>query len=188
MPGQRLESLVQGNQIATRFLRQGQVVAQGDSNGTGAPFLVTPRTGEINENPAHQTSGHGEEVRAVLPADAAALDQTDIYLVDERGCLKAMPLSFSGHSATSDPMEFVVNDGSKLFEGRVIALSPSDEEFRDVEARLARRQQLLLNALDVYPRRFRIVAIFSFVSAQSPGRFRRMSSAVHCARIKPLEV
>src|SRR5688572_15534290 len=55
VPGQRLESLVQGDQIATRFVRKGQVVGQGDSNATGAAFLVTARAGEIDENPTHQT-------------------------------------------------------------------------------------------------------------------------------------
>jgi hypothetical protein len=71
-------------------------------------------------------------MRSVLPIDAPAVDEAEIDLVDERGRLERVPLWLSCHLATSNAIELVVDDRNQVVERRVIALSPCDEEFRDV--------------------------------------------------------
>ena len=73
-----------------------------------------------------------EEVRAVLPVDAGAFDQAQVGLVDERGRLEAVPRSLSRHVSAGDPMQLLVDDRDQPVECRVIALSPCDQESRDV--------------------------------------------------------
>ena len=89
--GQCLERVVQGDQIAPRFVRERQVVNQCDPDRAAAALLIRPGAREIDQDASHQPRGHGEEMRAVLPVDAAAFDETQIDLVDERGRLEAVP-------------------------------------------------------------------------------------------------
>ena len=67
-----------------------------------------------------------------MPADASAFDEAQIDFVDERGRLEAVPEVLSRHLATSNPMQLVVDDRDQPVECRVIALSPCNEESRDV--------------------------------------------------------
>jgi len=71
-------------------------------------------------------------MRAVLPVDALASNQAEVDLVDERGRLEGVPLSFSRHVSTSDPIQLVMDDRNEAVECRAIALSPCDEESGDV--------------------------------------------------------
>jgi len=127
-----LQRIVEGNQVATRIVGDRQVVNQCHPHRAAAALLRAFGAREVDEDPPHQTRGHGEEMRPVLPADASAFDEAQIDFVDERGRLEAVPGVLSRHLATSDPMQLVVDDRDQPVECRVIALSPCDEESRDV--------------------------------------------------------
>ena len=71
-------------------------------------------------------------MRAVLPVDALGFDQAQIGLVDERGRLEAVPDPLSRDTPASNPKQLVVDDRDQAVERRVIALSPCNEESRDV--------------------------------------------------------
>ena len=51
--------------------------------------ILAPR--DIHENAAHQTSGHREEVGAVLPVDTGHADEPQVRFVDERRRLQLCP-------------------------------------------------------------------------------------------------
>ena len=127
-----LQRIVEGNQVAARFVGERQVVNECHPHRAAAALLRPFRAREVDEDPPHQPRGHGEEMRTVLPADASAFDKAQIDFVDERGRLEAVPGVLSRHLATSDPMQLVVDDRDQPVECRVIALSPCDEEFRDI--------------------------------------------------------
>ena len=62
-----------------------------------AALLVVPRPGEVDEHAAHQPGGHREEVRAILPLDAADIDQPKVDLVDERSGLEHVIGTLTSH-------------------------------------------------------------------------------------------
>ena len=152
------QRVVEGNQVAARLVGDWQVVNECHSYRAAAALLRPLRASEVDEDPPHQPRGHGEEMRTVLPADASAFDEAQIDFVDERGRLQAVPEVLSRHLATSDPMQLVVDDRDQPVECRVIALSPCDEESRDVR-RGSRDGGILPVDLPEFQRGLRHVAI-----------------------------
>jgi hypothetical protein len=48
-----------------------------------APTLgVPPRPGEIDQNPTHQSGGHGERMDSVLPLHLLSVNQPEVLLAD----------------------------------------------------------------------------------------------------------
>ena len=93
-----------------------------------AALLVVPRPGEVDEHAAHQPGGHREEVRAILPLDAADINQLEVDLVDERGGLEHVIRALAGHVPPGDALEFAVHKREQFLDGPVVARSPFDQQ------------------------------------------------------------
>ena len=59
-----------------RYAEYHRGFVQGNLNHVAAPLEFRSRPSEIHQDPSHQLRGHREEVRPVLPSDAAGVDQT----------------------------------------------------------------------------------------------------------------
>ena len=89
-------------------LATAQVLVERDPLERAAALLILSRAGEVDEHPAHQAGGHREEVGAILPLDAADIDQPEVDLVDERGGLEHVVGTLAGHVPLGDPAQLVV--------------------------------------------------------------------------------
>ena len=65
-----------------------------------------------------------------------AIDETEIGLVDEGRRLEAVTLALSGHAASREPVELLMDERDQSFEGGLIALCPFEEQRGDVRVRL----------------------------------------------------
>jgi hypothetical protein len=85
----------------------------------------------IHKDPPHDTSGHREEMGAVVPRDVLRVDQAEIRLVDEDRGLEAVARSLSGHAPFGDLVEFPMDERYQSLESRLVALAPFEKEPRD---------------------------------------------------------
>jgi hypothetical protein len=81
----------------------------------------------IKQNTAHHASGDPEEVRAVLPRDPVLIDQPNIGLINKRGSLQGITRADAPHLLVGHPVKLFFDQGNKLPEGFVIAVSPIDQ-------------------------------------------------------------
>jgi hypothetical protein len=81
----------------------------------------------VHEDAAHHASGHGEEMRAVVPRDVFRVDQPQVRLVDERGRLEAVTRALVTHVPPRELMELSVDERNQLLEGTLVALPPSEK-------------------------------------------------------------
>jgi hypothetical protein len=70
-------------------------------------------------------------MRTVVPLDRFSVDQADKGLVDECRRLEAMSHALSGHAATRDPVELLVDERNQSLEGARIALAPFEQQCGD---------------------------------------------------------
>ena len=82
----------------------------------------------IHEDPPHDASRDGEEMRPVLPLDVFRFNQPEIRLVDEKGCLSAVTRALSGHAALCDRVEFAMDERNQPLEGTHVAPPPLKKE------------------------------------------------------------
>ena len=130
--GQRLERIVEGDEILTWLVRHDQRVIKRHSDGPAAALLVALRPGDVHEDAPHQPRGHREEVGPVLPVDVLDVDQPEVRLVHQRRRLQAVPAALARHAAPRDPPQFVVHQRDQLVEGGLIALPPCEEKSGDL--------------------------------------------------------
>ena len=87
---QRLQRIVERDEIARRERRRGQIFVECDVRRSPAALPKRTRTRVVDQNPSHQSRRHGEEVRAVAPLNFVHVYQPEKRLVHERGRLKDM--------------------------------------------------------------------------------------------------
>ena len=109
-------------------LATGQVLVERHPMERAAALLVVSRASEVHEHAAHQARGHREKVRAILPLDAANINQLEVDLVDEGGGLQHVVRTLAGHVPLGDALELAVHEREQLLDGPVVAGSPFDEE------------------------------------------------------------
>jgi hypothetical protein len=76
--------------------------------------------------------GNGEKVCAVLPVDAARVNEAKIRLIDQCGCLQRVSGALAAHALAGQPAQLLVNERHELFERRLIAAPPLEEKLCDV--------------------------------------------------------
>jgi hypothetical protein len=86
-----------------------------------AALLIVSGPGEIHEHAAHQPSGHGEEVRAILPLDPTNINQPEVGLVDEGGGLQNMVATLASHVPLREVPQFPVHEGQQFLDGPFVA-------------------------------------------------------------------
>ena len=63
------------------------------------PLLIAASATRVYENPPHDTGRHRKEMRAILPLHVANIDEPQVRLVDERGWLERVAVTFMPHVA-----------------------------------------------------------------------------------------
>ena len=106
------------------FLRHGQRVGERDPDGTAASLLILPGSREVHEDAAHQSGGHREKVRPILPVHVLRIHKPEVGLVDESGGLEAVARSFAAHAASGDPLQLLMDEGGESSECGLVARSP----------------------------------------------------------------
>jgi hypothetical protein len=104
--------------------RYGERLGERYSDGTAASLLILPGSCEVHEDAPHQSGGHREKVRPILPVHALRIDQPQVSLVDEGSGLEAVARSFTAHAPSGDPLQLVVDKGGESSERGVVARSP----------------------------------------------------------------
>jgi hypothetical protein len=130
--GERLERVVQRDEVLTGLVGHDERVVERHPDALAPALFRVFRPRVVDEDATHHTSGHGEEVRAVLPRNRFSVDQPEVGLVDERGCLQAMSHALSGHAASRDLAQFLMHQRDQLLAGSHIAFSPFEKERGDI--------------------------------------------------------
>ena len=82
----------------------------------------------VDEDASHAGRGDGEEVGAVLPADAGLVDEPEVGLVDEGGGLEGVAAAFLAHVGVGELSELVVDEGEEVAGGGAVAVADADEQ------------------------------------------------------------
>ena len=65
---------------------------------------------------------------SILPVHVWCVHETQIRLVDERRRLDAVTRALAGHTAARDLVELPIDERNQPFEGRLVAVSPLEEQ------------------------------------------------------------
>src|SRR5205823_1096562 len=82
------EGIIELHQVDVLADRFGNGIIQRDRERTGATFGGTSISDVVHQNPTDQLGSDAEELRAVLPFDAALIHEFQIHLMDECRRLK----------------------------------------------------------------------------------------------------
>ena len=70
-------------------------------------------------------------MRAVVPCHVLGVDEAEVRLVDQGGCLEAVSRMLPGRVPPRDVVELSMYERNQLLEGMVIALAPSEQQAGD---------------------------------------------------------
>ena len=73
-------------------------------------------------------------MRAILPLHVTDIDELQVRLVDERGWLERVAVTFVPHVAPGDAAQLRVDYRDEPLERSFIPLSPGDKEVRDLSS------------------------------------------------------
>ena len=113
-------------------------LVEGHPRRATAAFSSATRARVLHEDTAHGASRHRKEMCTVVPCNILRVDQPEIGLVDEHGCLEAVTRALSRHAALRDPVQFLVDERNQSLEGSLVAPPPFEKEpgdFRGVAQR-----------------------------------------------------
>jgi hypothetical protein len=99
-----------------------------------APLLIATSASDIDENPPHDAGRHRKEMRAILPLHVTDIDELQVRLVDQSGCLKGVASTFMPHVAPGDAAKLGMDHGNELLERGFITLSPGDKQVCDLSS------------------------------------------------------
>ena len=81
----------------------------GDLERAAAALLRSLTLGVVNDDLAHRSGGHGEEMGAALPVWIGLVGQAQISLVDQRRGLQCVVRTLSLHKMMSEALEFFID-------------------------------------------------------------------------------
>jgi hypothetical protein len=86
----------------------------------------------VHQNSPHQLRSHGEEVNLILPMDRCAADQTQVRFMDQGCALQGVVGGLAGQTVPRQAAKFVVNKRDKRFASGRIAVTPPEQQSRDL--------------------------------------------------------
>jgi hypothetical protein len=89
----------------------------------------------VDENAAHHPRGDAVELRAILPVDAALVDESQIHLVHERRRLQRVIATLAAQVRCRAPVQCVVDEGHQPIARLLVAGSPGPQQRRDIRCR-----------------------------------------------------
>jgi hypothetical protein len=82
----------------------------------------------VNENATHQPRGNRKEMRPVLPTHAPRVNEAQVNLMDQSGCLYRVPRSFTPEVLSRHPSQFFIDQRNQLLERSFVSLCPLKEQ------------------------------------------------------------
>ena len=90
----------------------------------------------VDQDPAHEQAGDGEEVATIAEARALLAGELEEDLVDDGGRLEGVAGALAAHRPLGDPLQLGVELAEDPVEGRAVARAPGVEQRGDL-ARVA---------------------------------------------------
>jgi hypothetical protein len=106
------------------FVRHGQRVGERHLDCTAATFLILPGSRKLDKDPAHQSGGHRERVRPILPVHVLRIHQPQVSLMNKGSGLEAVTRSFAAHAPSGDPLQLLMDERSQSGERGLVARPP----------------------------------------------------------------
>ena len=126
-PRQRVHRVIQRHQVrGTVAAHHCCLLQRNVLHAAAALQVVTPRM--LHQNAPHHLGRNREEMRAILPLHALVIHQAHVGFIDQRGGLQAVPRALALHVAARQTAQFVINDGSQLFERALVSAAPGAEQ------------------------------------------------------------
>src|SRR5208337_5272869 len=97
----------------------------------GAPLRRVARACLVHQDFAHQTSGNGKKMRAVLGSQRSLSHEPQIGLMHQGGALQSL-MVLARQTSPSQAAQFVVNDRDEGLSGRRVTMAPSGEQLRNL--------------------------------------------------------
>src|SRR2546430_12758309 len=89
------------------------------------------RPREIHQNPPHQLGRDAEKVRAVLPTHILPVNQADVSLIDQCGCLQSVTGTLAAHVVMGEAVQLVIDKRGQSCHCRLVAVTPRHPKLRD---------------------------------------------------------
>ncbi len=96
------------------------------------PFARLMSARVIDQDASHQLRSNPEKVGAVVPVHLPLIDQLEVRLVDQRSRLQGVLGPNGRQRAARDPAQLSVNERHEPIARGCIAVTPVDQESRDV--------------------------------------------------------
>ena len=107
------QRVIQFDEVLLQRLRHVHRQFQGHLAHASATLVVVTRARMIDEDTPHRARRHGEEVGPILPLHAIELDQPEVRLVDERGRLQRVAVTFVAQVPSSQVMQLMVHAAAR---------------------------------------------------------------------------
>jgi hypothetical protein len=86
----------------------------------------------VNQDTPHNTGGHREEMRPILPINVLASRETNEDFVNDGGRLESMIISFSPKLQCRNAAQIVVNEWDQFVGCFTLACMHPPQEFRNI--------------------------------------------------------
>jgi len=131
IPGfERGQGVIERSVIDARSPGERYRIGHRDLLASGLPLARFARAGRVHQDAAHDAGCHGEKVSAVLPFDAPDFDQSQVRLVDQRGCLQRVIRPLAPHVTGRKTMELLMNERQELIQGGFVTPAPCLQQSR----------------------------------------------------------
>jgi hypothetical protein len=130
--GEAGEGFVELHDLAAAAGGEDDGLVEGQEVEAAAAFAGDVFAGVVDEDAAHDAGGDGVEVRAVLPVGDLQVDELEVGLVDEGGCLEGVVAFFAAHVAAGDDVKFVVDGRDQPGSGVLVACLEPVKEGSDI--------------------------------------------------------
>ena len=124
--GQRVQSIIESNQIQLTLCRNRQVLVEDESDRIAATFLRALHARVVHEDAAHKLSSHGEEMNPVFPTDGVA-GKPQIRFMNQCRALQRIA-RLRCQAPFGNAAKLAINQGNELFSSRKIAFAPAEEQ------------------------------------------------------------
>ena len=106
----RSSAPIEREDVDGRILAGDERFVERDARAAAAALLGAARAGALDQDLPHRVRGDRAEVRPVLPAARAILEQSKVGLVHERRRLQRLARTFASQVARRQPPKLLVDD------------------------------------------------------------------------------
>src|ERR1039457_1238017 len=138
---QLVQRLVQFQGCGAIHVDPGQVEVQRNVIPGSTPLFGHGSAGVVGENHAHELSGEGVEMGAILPTDFALVTQAQVELVNQSRSLQGMVGRFAAKEHGGHVPQVWVGYFHQLLEGLTVSGAPSFQQYCYISGFFHRRQR-----------------------------------------------